>query len=123
MKYLIDTSAWIEALRVDGDKEMKERVRSILSDGAACWNKMIQLELWNGAKGVAEKHYLKALEVDMLNLNILESTWRLAINLAEKARSKGLTIPSTDLLIYASSLEHHILILHKDKHFSALEKL
>jgi hypothetical protein len=32
---LVDTSSWIQYLRRDGEAEMKEKVRSLLLDGAA----------------------------------------------------------------------------------------
>ena len=123
MKYLIDTSAWIEALRKNGDLEITEQVKNALLDGSAHWNEMILLELWNGAKGNAEKKYLTELEQEIFKLNINNDTWQRARELAIKSRNKGLTIPSTDLLIYASSQQQHMRLIHKDKHFDALASL
>jgi predicted nucleic acid-binding protein len=48
---LIDTSAWIHALRADGDSAVASRVRALLEMGEAAWCPMVQLELWNGARG------------------------------------------------------------------------
>ena len=46
---LVDTSSWIQYLRRDGEAEMKEKVRSLLLDGAAVLCPVIIAELWMGA--------------------------------------------------------------------------
>ena len=56
---LIDTSCWIEALRVSGDPVIREKVKELLIEGRAAWCDMVLLELWNGARGDAERKMLK----------------------------------------------------------------
>jgi predicted nucleic acid-binding protein len=46
---LVDTSSWIQYLRRDGEAEMKEKVRSLLLDGAAVLCPVVIAELWMGA--------------------------------------------------------------------------
>ena len=42
---LVDTSSWIQYLRRDGEAEMKEKVRSLLLDGAAVLCPVVIAEL------------------------------------------------------------------------------
>lgn len=62
---LIDTSAWIHALREDGDPSVASRVRALLETGEAAWCPMVQLELWNGARGDHERRVLKEMASDL----------------------------------------------------------
>jgi predicted nucleic acid-binding protein len=120
---LVDTSSWIEALRRSGDPKVRDRVRRLLIDGDAAWCDMIRLELWNGASGEAEKKVLRMFEVDLPSLEIDAAVWDLAFDLARKARSAGVTIPSTDLLILACARRHGADLEHDDGHFDEAKKV
>jgi hypothetical protein len=43
----VDTSSWIEALRLNGRENIRERVKLLLIDGLAAWCDMVAVELWN----------------------------------------------------------------------------
>ncbi len=120
---LVDTSSWIEALRSDGNKRVAGRVKRLLVDGFACWNEMILLELWNGARGEYERRSLAEMERDIETLPITSGVWQKAYETARVARNKGLTIPNTDLLIFAAARHYKVPLEHCDNHFSSLEKL
>ena len=45
-------------LRTDGDPQVRNSVETALANGEACWCQMVQLELWNGARGGHEKNVL-----------------------------------------------------------------
>ena len=60
---LIDTSSWIEALRVSGRTDIRQIVLNLMIEGCAAWCDMVALELWNGARGKDEKQKLLALEM------------------------------------------------------------
>jgi hypothetical protein len=44
---LVDTSSWIEALRLNGRENIREQVKLLLIDGLAAWCDMVAVELWN----------------------------------------------------------------------------
>ena len=67
---LIDTSSWIEQLRRDGDATVRVRVEELLSAGEAAWCPIVRLELWNGARGEAERQVLREMEADIPTLEI-----------------------------------------------------
>jgi predicted nucleic acid-binding protein len=120
---LIDTSAWVEALRVDGDSEVRQRVAAHLSDGSACLTEMVLLELWNGARGERERRELSRLESSLTILETGQAVWYLAWDLARLCRSRGATVPATDLLVYACGRHHEAEIEHCDEHFEMIRRV
>jgi hypothetical protein len=120
---LIDTSAWIHALRTDGDAAVASRVRTLLDAGEAAWCPMVQLELWNGARGDHERRVIKEMQNDLIELEIDESVWAIAYALAQSARRAGKTIPATDILIAACARRHGVELEHADRHFTVLAAL
>ncbi len=120
---LIDTSSWIHLLRPDGDLEVRARVERALQGGEACWCPIVRLELWNGAGGDREKKALREFERLLPELGIDDDGWRDAYELARKARSGGVTIPATDLLIAACARRHEADLEHSDSDFDQFEKL
>ncbi|MCK4410748.1 PIN domain-containing protein [Candidatus Bipolaricaulota bacterium] len=119
---LVDTSSWIEALRQDGDPDVTKRVFNLMSEGTACLCDMVILELWNGARGEKEKQGLTELEEALRFLPIDRSVWKLAKGLARTCRSRGLTIPTTDLLVFACAEWHGAELEHCDEHLNLLKE-
>ena len=120
---LIDTSAWIHALRPNGEPEIKARVAALLESGQAASCPMVLLELWNGAQGEHERRVIGDLERELPALEITNEVWRAADALAQAARKSGQTIPATDLLIAACAHHHGVGIVHDDIHFAAISRL
>jgi predicted nucleic acid-binding protein len=120
---LIDSSSWIEALRRTGNSTVQARVRTLLSDGEAAWCDMVRLELWNSVAGEWERKALRQFERDLPCLAVTPEVWEAAIDLARQARAAGLTVPYTDLLIFACANYHNVPLEHHDEHFSHLANL
>jgi len=70
-----------------------------------------------------EKKVLRDFERLLPELEIDDSVWRGAYELARKARSGGVSIPATDLLIAACAQHHDADLEHSDSDFTQLEKL
>ncbi|MEN9811353.1 MAG: hypothetical protein RL479_39 [Verrucomicrobiota bacterium] len=120
---LIDSSSWIDALRIDGDPAVRARVAALLREGEAAWCDMVRLELWNGLRGPAERKLMQALEADVILLPTTDAVWARARALAQRARAKGLTAPASDLVIAACAREHGVELEHGDAHLTALAAL
>jgi len=120
---LIDTSSWIDAMRRDGDPEIKARVVALVRAGTAAWCDMVRLELWNGLRGAAERKKMEELEADVINLPTSDAVWAKARLLIQRARAKGITVPATDLLIASCAWEHGVGMEHDDAHLTALASL
>ena len=120
---LIDTSAWIHSLRRDGDREIRERVAALLTAGSAAWCPLVRAELWNGARAGHEQKVLRDMERDLVELPLTPAVWDAAFELARTARARGLTVPTTDIVVQACANHHGIGVLHADGHFRHLGRL
>jgi predicted nucleic acid-binding protein len=117
---LVDTSSWVQQLRRNGDPEVRERVESLLQAGEAAWCAIVRLELWSRVGGDRERKILREYQSVLPDLLIDDAVWKLAQAMADRARRNGITVPASDLLIFACSRHHQVDIEHKDKHFADL---
>ena len=123
MAKLVDTSYWIEAIRVDGKATVKDRVRALGETGEALWCDVVRLELWNGCRGERDRHQIRLLELSLNSLPIDEVAWNLAVALIRKSRDSGFTFPVTDVLIAACAVRHGIEVESSDGHFVPLMEI
>ena len=120
---LVDTSAWIDALRTDGNQEVRRSVAELLTAGQAALCDMVVLELWNGASGEEERAKLRRL-FDTLRIYAVDGpVWEQAETLAQRCRAGGITVPPTDLLIATTAHVNGLSLLHADEHFTLLDHL
>ena len=117
---LIDTSAWIEAMRRTGDPATRNEVQAVLRSGRARLCDFVRLELWNGVGGDAERKWLSDVEESVETVPTNAEVWSEAKRLAQETRRQALTLPASDLLIAACSRVHGLGILHRDGHFDRL---
>jgi hypothetical protein len=117
---LIDTSVWIFALRKNSISEIRDRVNTLLAVNAVAIVGIIKLELLGGVKTEDE---FQRLRNRLDTLQIIETNarlWDKASVLAYELRRKGLTVPSTDILIAATALQTDATVLHADHHFDKI---
>jgi predicted nucleic acid-binding protein len=117
---LIDSSSWLHFLRPNGDPLVRQRVEAALTAGEACWCPLVRLELWNAAAGDREKRILRDFEAVIPELPMDEESWSTAYELARQARSAGVSIPATDILIAACARRHHAGLETSDSDFVRL---
>lgn len=117
---LIDTSAWLFALRKDFIPEIKDRIDLLLKDNLVLTTGIIRLELLGGTKTESEYKRLRNRLMVLDSIESDESLWDMASDLAFKLRKKGVTIPYTDILIAAYALSAGCIILHADNHFDVI---
>jgi predicted nucleic acid-binding protein len=120
---LVDSSSWIHLLRPDGNAQVRARVERALQAGDACWCPVVRLELWNGASGDHDKKVLRDFERLLPELPIDGEVWDAAYNLARRARTAGISVPATGLLIAACARHHGADLEHCDADFVNLDKL
>ena len=119
---LIDTSAWIEALRVRGDEVIRAEVYALIQNGRAAWCHIVRLELWAGAHP-KEFPRLQELCRSIHDLGTPEQVWNGAYELARRARVKGFSVRANDLLVVACARFHGAELVYRDKHFDQLKSL
>lgn len=117
---LVDTSSWIEYLR-GRDNAVAERVRDLMREDEAALCEMVLVELWNGARGDAEKRVLRDLQEVLPVLPINPAVWLAAMTLARKCRDSGVTAPAADVVIAAGAFHHGAELEHCDGHFDAIK--
>ena len=96
---------------------MQAQVRHTMIAGEAATCSMVMLELWNGAQGDHERNQLKRLSDILIFLDIDDQVWSMSWQLAAACRRRGVTIPSTDILIIAVAQRHEVQLIHSDKHY------
>lgn len=114
---LVDTSSWIHFLRVGGDVDTRTRVSAALEAGTARWCAMVRLELWNGARGEHEKKVLREFERLVPELPTVAAVWDGAFELSRRCRTASLTVPATDVLIFACAQHYGAALEHADEDF------
>lgn len=119
----IDTSSWIHLLRPDGDPTARGRVEAALKAGTACWCPIVQLELWNGARGEREKRVLYDFARVLPSLPIDDDVWCAAYELAKRARARGVTVPAIDVIIMACARHHGTSLESTDDDFNSLRRV
>ncbi len=117
---LIDTSAWLFALRKDFHPIVKERIEQLLveSDVAICG--MIALELLGGTKSEKEYFRLKSRLDALYYIEADKVLWDLSSKLAFDLKRKGISIPYADIVIAASALRERAILVHADSHFDSI---
>jgi predicted nucleic acid-binding protein len=123
MPVLVDSSLWVHQLRKGGDPSKRDRVNALLESGEAAWCPPVRLELWRGVTNDVERKTLRRYEALLPSYEISPEVWDRSIQLADRGRSAGLTVPLTDLLIFACAKLNRLDVSHDDIHFDELAKL
>jgi len=119
---LVDTSAWIFALKKNPFLPLKNRIDLLLREDLVVSFGMIKLELLGGTKTKKEFNRLKSRLEAFYEISTDAILWGVASQLAFKLHRKSLTIPYTDILIACAALESKAVLLHADAHFDLLAK-
>ena len=119
-KRLVDTSAWIEVLRRDGDQNIRASMIQATLEKKAAICDMVLLELWAGASGSHERAVIAQMSTDLERLGIDDEVWKRAHALAQVCRAAGVTVPASDMLIAACADRHGVELLEHDAHFGMI---
>ena len=117
---LIDTSAWILALRKGISSRATDEVDRRIADNRAATAGIIILKLLSGTRTEREYQELKEDLRALIQLETTSKTWERASHLAYELRRKGLTVPATDVLIMTVAVENGCSLLHADHHFDLM---
>ncbi len=123
MPVLVDSSLWVHQLRRSGDPAKRDRVNALLAGGEAAWCPAVRLELWRGVSNDAERKTLRRYEALLPDYEISAAVWQRSIQLVDRARASGVTVPLADLLIFSCARIHGLEVAHDDTHFDQLTKL
>ncbi len=117
---LIDTSAWLFALKKNFHPIVKARIEQVLEEGDVAINGIIELELLGGAKSEKEYNRLKSRLDPLYYIEATRSLWDSSSKLAFDLKRKGVSIPYADIFIAASALDEDLVLMHADSHFDTV---
>jgi predicted nucleic acid-binding protein len=123
MPVLVDSSLWVHQLRKGGDPAQRDRVNALLEKGEAAWCPVVRLELWRGVTNDAERKTLRRYEALLPDYDISAEVWNRSMQLADRGRTSGVTVPLADLLIFTCAKTHGVDVAHDDAHFDELARL
>lgn len=124
IKILIDTNAYVEFKR--GNQQTLEILRCVQIIGI---NNIVLGELLAGfSVGSREtentRELYQFLEIPRVQLfSLEETTARYYATIYKQLRNKGKPIPTNDMWIAATALQHQLILLSYDKHFSSIDGL
>lgn len=118
-KILIDTSAWVEFFK--GNRSAANLINDRDTYSVFIIGPVIS-ELILGMKTEKEKESF-AISLDSIpRIQISDQDWFDAGLAGSLLRSKGITIPLVDLVIYSVARNNHCSICTLDKHFRVINK-
>ena len=121
-RVLIDTSIWIEFFNRDSSQP-GDLLQQLLLEGRAATTGIILTELLQGAK--LEKEFEAILSI-VSAVPVLEATldtWVQAGRISFGLRRKGITIPTTDLVIATIAIQNECQVFSLDPHFNKIPNL
>jgi predicted nucleic acid-binding protein len=118
---LVDSSAWIEALRRNGDLRVKLAVEGLLDAYEAQWCTPVRLEVLGGARKEERTRLGRHFSVIPYR-PVREDDWERAIPLGWRLRDAGLTVPWLDVVIAAVALADNVRIYAVDAHFPEIAR-
>ncbi|MEJ2589543.1 MAG: PIN domain-containing protein [Deltaproteobacteria bacterium] len=119
---IVDTCVWIEFFRKN-ESEITHHLKSLLRERKVIMVGMVMAELLQGVKrpkeAVVVKEHLKKLPY----LEITREIWERAGEMNASLRSRGVTIPLSDLIIAATALSGKLEVFTIDPHFEKVAGL
>jgi predicted nucleic acid-binding protein len=118
---IVDTSAWVEFFRRDGDLKVKLAVKALLDEYEATLCGPVEMEFLAGAFP-RERAKIQAWFDILPYLPNDQKLWRKAATHYAELRASGLTTPWNDILIATIGLECGHRVYAVDRHFDAMAK-
>ncbi len=114
---LLDTSAWVEYFK--GNPTVAAMVNDREAHSVYIIGPAIT-ELIQGMKTEKEKETFAASLESLPRLKITDQDWFDAGTFGAQLRSKGITVPLADLIIYTVAMNNHCSICTLDNHFKII---
>ena len=118
---IIDTSAWVEFFRRDGDPRVKMAVKGLLDafEGALCGP--VVMEFLGGARE-HERRKIEAWFALVPYVRTDHKLWKKAAENFAKLRAAGFSVAWNDILIATITIESGLQVYARDKHFPQMSE-
>lgn len=117
---IVDTSAWIESFRPEGEARLKEVVKQLISEGKILLPGIIRAEILRGARSNKDYELLDELLSGLIYLPVEDDFWRRLARFSFDLLREGITVPLTDAYIALLAIEKEASLLHHDAHFDLI---
>jgi len=117
---LVDTSVWIYYYRPAGSKKIQEILKEAIINDLVAVNGIIMVEVLSG---ISRRVDFEEVNSDFNGFHIYpldNKIFAMASSIGASLRRKGITIPSTDLIIAASAIDNNSTLYHIDNHFTLM---
>jgi predicted nucleic acid-binding protein len=118
---IVDTSAWVEFFRRQGDPSVKLAVKGLLDAYEATLCGPVEMEFLGGARP-EEKDRIQSWFGIVPYARNDQKIWRKAAALYSRMNSKGYKVPWNDALIACITIEKGCRVYAVDKHFEAMSR-
>jgi len=116
---IVDTTAWIEFFRRDGDPAVKLAMKALVEALEATLCGPVEMEFLGGARPHERDRIQSRFDI-LPYLNNDQKLWREAATIYAKLRRKGATIPWNDVLIATLALKKDLRVYTVDPHFETM---
>lgn len=120
-EFLIDSTIWIEFFK-GNNKNIISFVSPLIDEDRVCYNGIILSELLIGASNTKEFSFLQSNFEGFRHLDTDKSIFEKAAQLGFQLRRKGVTVPLTDLIIAAHTIQHDLILVTSGPHFKLIHK-
>lgn len=114
---LVDSSCWVEFYRPGGEPAVQAAVLEAVRTGQAALCSMVQVEIIGYIKRRREYEMVAGDFEALLWLETTRKEVKVAVEMGRALRTRGMTVPPSDLLIAGVAGSHDALLLHSDRHF------
>jgi predicted nucleic acid-binding protein len=119
---LVDSSAWVFALRKDGIEHIRRRVGELLDQDRLAICALVACELLGGAKTPKDFDRLAREFAGPHDLAIDDEVWKRAARVNFELARAGQAIPAAACVIAATALCHDVILAHCDGHFDRVAR-
>jgi predicted nucleic acid-binding protein len=119
-KVIIDTSAWIEAFRPQGNKTVQDTVKKLLQNAVILMPGIIRAELLRGTRNKKEFKQLSSLLNGLEYLPVDDLFWEKVAHFSFDLFRAGVTVPLTDTYIALLTMENQAKVVHCNQHFDLI---
>ena len=122
IKLMPDTCVWIDFLR-NRDTMLTRQLEQSLLQGEVYTCGVVLYELLQGIRTPGEDEQVRAAFDALAMCETTAKTWGTAAVISAALRSRGITLPMSDIIIAAVALEHGLTIMTVDQHFQQIPGL
>jgi predicted nucleic acid-binding protein len=118
---IADTCIWIEYFR--GKGPVSEALLGLIQGGQIRITGPVVYELLQGAKTKKDADLIKEITHALPRVAVTHETWLLAGDLFFDLKSRGVTLPPSDVLLSALAIENNCSLFTLDPHFNHLPEV